>query len=385
MTTKRTLITLLVLFSSIAAGAAYYLHNHKPPPTQQHAAGGGFPVLTTTVSTGQLIDEISSIGTLEAQESAALRSEVAGNILAVFFKEGQPVKKGDLLLTVDDSVLQTEAARAKATYEIAKTTLRRNTALRKTEVISAQALDEAVAAVNERKANYENTQVRLQQTKITAPFDGIMGLSELSPGDYLDIGGPIANIVDIDPIKLKFNVPEKAIAKLKEKQTVYVTVDAWPERQFTGSVYAIDPSVDLQTRMISIKAQIANSDGALRPGMFAYSQLRFGIKNDAILIPEEAIIPNGKQSMVMRVIQGKVVSTPVTIGVRHAGKVEITEGLSVGDIIITGGQLKVRDGMPVQSMNPPPAKQEGQATTPPNSANPAKTTPAPKSTQSERY
>jgi membrane fusion protein, multidrug efflux system len=189
--------------------------------------------------------------------------------------------------------------------------------------------------------------VRLNKTALRAPFPGIVGLRRVSPGDYLQPGQDIVNLEAITPIKLDFRIPEIHLPRLASGQRVAVAVDAYPDRSFAGEIYAIDPGFDPQTRTIQLRARMPNPDGALRPGMFARVQLELARREDAILIPEQAIVPKGADKFVYRVSDDKALLTSVRIGERLTGAVEIVEGLRRGDRVVIAGQTKIRDGAAV--------------------------------------
>ena len=198
------------------------------------------------------------------------------------------------------------------------------------------------------QAQVDLARAKLDKTKITAPFDGVMGLRQVSPGDVVSASQDLASFQSIHPMKAEFTLPESALAMLSVGQALQVGVDAFPNRRFTGTVYAIDPQVDVQSRNISLRAMVSNEDGALKPGLFARISILVAEKADALFVPETAIVPRGDESFVMRVDEAKKVSTiPVTLGERKDGEVEITKGLAAGDTVITAGHLKVKDGQEV--------------------------------------
>ena len=320
----------------------------KGPPAGEMA----MPVKTVEVSTQSFSRELNTVGTLTSDESASIRPEISGRITAIFFAEGKTVLKDDILLKIDDSIAKSELQQAEASYELNKLTFDRINELQKKGATSIQSRDEAYAKFRESEAILELAKTRLEKSTIRAPFEGMAGLREVSEGDYVETGQIITYVEAIDPIKIEFSVPEKFFADIKLGQSVFISVDAYKGKEFEGAIFAIDPKVDPETRNIRIKASAANSEALLRPGMFAYVTIRLGKKEDAILIPEEAIIPSGKGSSVYKVIDGKAVLTDVETGLRNKAMVEIIQGLSAGDEIITAGQMKIRDGMPVSTSMP---------------------------------
>jgi membrane fusion protein (multidrug efflux system) len=320
-------------------------------------AGGATPVVTYKVVPEILPINFNAIGTLEANQSAVIRPEVKGIITAINFQEGQKVAKGAVLLQVDKDIYTAELNRTKAAYDLTKITYNRRNELRQKGVTAAQSSDEAEADLRQAKAQYELAQINLAKATLVAPFNGIVGLREVSVGDYLHEGDDVTHIVEIDPMKVQFSVPEKFMANLQDDLNIAVGVDAYPGQQFSGTVYAIDPVIDLDTRNVLMKALVANPDMKLKPGMFASVQLEFGKKEGALMIPEEAIVNNGNDKSVFKVVGGKAAAQPVEIGVREKGRVEITKGLAAGDEVITAGTIKVKDGAAVTSMPEGPSGQ----------------------------
>jgi membrane fusion protein (multidrug efflux system) len=187
----------------------------------------------------------------------------------------------------------------------------------------------------------------LDKTVIAAPFDGVLGLRSVSVGQYLAPGDPIFKLEAIDPLKVDFRVPEIYFANVRIGAEIKVTVDALPDENITGKVYAIDPLVDEQGRAIVVRATIPNKDRQLRPGLFTRVALVYDTIEAAILVPEQAIVPIGQDKFVFKVVDGKAAMTKVTIGERFLGRAEIPEGLVAGDTVVTAGQLKIRDGADV--------------------------------------
>jgi membrane fusion protein (multidrug efflux system) len=344
---KRYLVIVVAII--ILAVAGYYLWNMKKGaggPQQ----GGGLPVVTYKVEPKPLSEDIFAVGTLQANESITVKTEISGKIERIEFTEGQLVQKGDLLLEIDSREYEQELERTKAVYELAESTFNRRNDLSKIGAASKQDRDEARSALTESKAAYEKANINYEKTKIQAPFDGIIGLRSVSVGDYLNAGANITGMVSINPVKVEFSVPEKHFSVLREGLPLFLTVDAWPNKEFLGEIYAINPQIDPDSRNITAKALVPNEEKLLRPGMFGYVTIHVSIKDNALMIPEEGIIPNGDKFSVMKVVEGKVQPAEVKIGTRKSGMVEITEGVAEGDLVITAGHMKVQPGMPVTAI-----------------------------------
>ena len=196
-------------------------------------------------------------------------------------------------------------------------------------------------------AAVELARVQLEKAHIVAPFSGIVGLRHVSVGEYITAGQALVNLEAIDPVKADFRVPEKFLPAIKVGQTILIKVDAFPDDNFEGKVYAIDPRLDVAGRSLLVRALVPNKDRRLRPGLFARVTVLLQLKEDALTVPEQAIVPQGDSQFVFKIVDGKVQFTKVVIGTRREGRVEIIEGLTAGDQVVTAGQLKIRDGSAV--------------------------------------
>lgn len=324
----------------------------EPPKPQ------GMPVEAITASTERLERHISAIGTVRSNESVVIVAEIPGRVTELPFREGEAIKAGQLLVRLDQSVLSAERDRASATLKLAEANLRRSEALLKDRATSAREKDEAFSQWQLGEANLRLAEAQLAKTQIHAPFSGVLGLRQISVGSYLQPGQAVVSLDDIAKVKVDFRVPEVMADQLTVGQTIAITVDALSGRSFSGKVYAIDPQVETAGRSIALRAQIDNNDGLLRPGMFARVSLLLTSNANAIMIPEEALVPEGNTHLVFRVVAGKVEVAPVKIGQRRKGEVEILEGIQVGDVIMTAGHLKVRPGSDVMVL-PAAAPKDG--------------------------
>lgn len=339
----------------VIAAAGYFIFRPGPGgPGGRMGGPGGFaiPVEAVRVRTDTVIRAIPAVGTLHSSESVILRPEVAGRLAAIRFKEGGPVARGDILVTLDDDIARSQVNEARASLNLSKANFDRASKLYAQKVGTAQARDQALANMRVDEARLAVASAQLAKTVIRAPFDGIVGLRKVSPGDYLTAGADIVGIEHIDLLKVDFSVPELALADLAVGQTVTLTVDALPGRRFEGKVYAIDPLIEAKGRSIAIRAQIDNAKRDLRPGLFARISLVTQRIEGALLVPEEAIVPVGADKFVFRVSDGKAAMTRVEIGLRRTGEVQVTRGLSAADMVVTAGQIKLRDGAPV-AVQPP--------------------------------
>ncbi len=330
---------LLAFFAGTALAQAPKDAPKGPPPAM--------PVKAAAARIAPAIDEVSAVGTLRADEAVTIRPEIAGRIAEIRFNEGQAIARGAVLVRLDQAELAAVLASSTAQAQLDKQRLERSEDLFKKGFISQQALDESRSNHARSLAKQHEDAAKLAKTEMRASFPGVAGLRQVSEGQYVAAGTDIARLEKIDQLKLDFRIPESYIGKLKAGQPVVVLVDAYAERSFPGSVYAIEPGVDEQTRTILLRARVANPELKLRPGMFGRVQVQLGVRDKAIWIPEAAIVPKGRDATVYRVIDGKVDVVRVQTGVRKVGEVEIVKGLAAGDLVVTEGTQKVGPGSSV--------------------------------------
>jgi len=312
--------------------------------------GGPAPAVMVeaiTAATSPMPQTITAVGSLRSDESVTVRPEVAGRVVAIGFQEGRPVAKGSTLVKLDPAVNEAEVQQAKANLTLAKSKYERAIDLQKQGFISGQAKDEAENNLKVAEAAEALAAARLAKTEIRAPFSGIIGLRSVSIGDYVKEGQDLVNLEAVDPLKVDFRLPEVYLKQVQVGQTLQVSLDALPGRDYQGKVFAINPLVDAAGRAIVIRAQVSNADTALRPGMFARVRLLTKDERDALVLPEQALVPQGEEQYVFRVVNGKAARTKVEVGQRRDGRVEIVKGVAPGETIVTAGQLKIRDGVAV--------------------------------------
>lgn len=305
-------------------------------------------VETAQVEVGRVREEVSAIGTLRSNESVVVRPEISGRISRIEFDEGKPVRKGQLLVALDDSVYAAELQQAKANLALQSSNYDRTVELARDNFVSANAKDQALNNLRVAEASLALAQARLAKTRILAPFSGIVGIRQVSVGDYVKEGQDLATLEDISSLKVDFRIPELFLTSLRRGQSVEVQTDALPGKTYAAVLDAIDPLVDQNGRSLVLRGLLKNDDGALRPGMFVRTRLIIAERLNALTIPEEALVPVGASQYVFRVRDGKAERVKVETGVRRAGRVEITSGLDAGDIVVTAGQIKLRDGVAVR-------------------------------------
>src|SRR5688572_18688741 len=317
------------------------------PAKAPGAARPAMPVKAVAARLAPAVDEASAVGTLRADESVVIRPEIAGRIAEIRFDEGQSVKKGALLATLDSSEVRAQLASTQAQATLDAQRLERAEDLHKKNFISRQALDEAHSNNARSQASRAEVQAKVAKTEIRAPFSGIAGLRQVSEGAFVAAGTDIARLEKIDQLKLDFRVPEAFLAQLKPGLAVSAAVDAFPQQSFPGKIYALEPAIDEQTRTVRVRARLANPALKHRPGMFARVQLTLGVRENAVWIPEEAIVPRGQESYVFRVVEGRAELVQVQTGTRKVGEVEIMKGVAAGDLIVTEGTQRLVPGMQV--------------------------------------
>lgn len=337
------------------------------PPANQTATPGGNPggaappamtVRVAEVKSAALREDVTAIGTLLANDSITIRSEVDGRITQIHFREGESVAKGAKLVSLNATEIEAQLKAAQAETTLNRTRLTRAEDLFGKNFISGQALDEAREHLNQSVARTDEIQARLDKTLIRAPFQGVVGVRQVSVGAYVNKGQDIARLEGIGTLKVDFRIPEMFAGRLKPGQAVKVSVDAFADEQFDGEIFAIEPSVDEQTRTVLLRARVPNPKARLKPGMFARVALLLGMREAAIIVPEQAIVPRGQDFFVFKVADGKAQFTKVELGLRRPGEVQILEGVLPGDVVVTDGQLRIKDGAPVKIQaaptTPPP-------------------------------
>lgn len=312
-------------------------------------AGRAVTVETTKVTPSELRSSVRAVGTLTAEASATLRAEVPGQILEVHFRDGQPLEKGAKLFSIEATVLQAEVNEARANANRSESNLKRAQELFGKQLISGTDYDSARANYDVDVARLRSSQAKLSKTIIRAPFDGFAGLRRINIGDYATIGQELVDVVQLNPLRVEFSVPETLLPKVQPDLPVEITVDAYPDEVFTGTITAVAPKSDVQGHSLEIRASLPNDALKLRPGLFVRIGVSLGTKLNAIVIPEQAIWPIGQDKTVYVVVDGKAEQRVVKIGDRQPGVVEIVSGLAAGDIIVTAGQMKIFDGAAVQS------------------------------------
>lgn len=346
---KRTLWFVLPI--ALVAGILIFYFNDSrkvaEPGVQPtgRQSGGKLPVTGIMAKKTMTANGIPVIGTLYANEEVDLVAEIVGKVRKIYFQEGSFVRKGQLLLKVDDADLQAQLTRAEFQKKLLSEKLDRQRILLKRESISREAFDQLQTDYNMLEADIELLKVKISRTEIRAPFDGMMGFRYVSEGSYVQPSSKIAHIVDNSVLKFEFSVVEKyATGDLKDREVFFHVTGN--DRLYKAKVYAVDPLID-EKRMILMRARFQNKDHELMPGMFAKGNLILGGKTEFIAVPTEAVVPEMEGKRMWVVKNGKATSVPVETESRDEKNVEVISGVSVGDTILTGGLMQLRDGMVV--------------------------------------
>jgi membrane fusion protein, multidrug efflux system len=300
-------------------------------------------------------ESLALVGSITANEQIEIKSEIDGTIQEILFREGQPVEKGQLLIRLDETKLAADVAEFESNFKLGQANYERAKQLAQEKLISQSEYDQAAATFDVRQATLNRKLRELKDTRITAPFSGVIGGRNVSPGQVIARNTLLTWLVDLDPVKVELNVPERFLGQLHLGQTLDLTVAAFGTNQFHGKVYFIAPAVDANTRTTLVKAEIPNPKLELKPGMFANLELNLQIRDNALVIPETALsqLVEGGGALVFVVDKASTAQPrKVRLGVRMAGAVEVTEGIATGDRVIVEGLQKIGPGMPVKFAAP---------------------------------
>jgi membrane fusion protein, multidrug efflux system len=314
----------------------------KMPPPQ---------VVVAEARTERVVETFSSVANIQANEMVEIKSETDGVVQEIPFNEGQKVEKGQLLISLDETKLAATLAQAEANFKLAEANFERAKQLASEKLISQQEYEQNAATFQANQANLDFTRRQLKDARILAPFEGVVSSRQVSPGQIITRNSIITWLIDYDPVKVEFHVPEKFLGQVKEKQKIEVTVEAFPNEKFHGAVFFVSPYVDPTNRTATMKAQIPNPEHRLRPGMFAKLDLTLVVRDQSTVIPEAAVtqILTNSQAMVIAVDSaGTAQFRKIKTGVRLVGAIEVLEGLKPGEKVIVEGLQKVVPGAPVR-------------------------------------
>lgn len=305
-------------------------------------------VVQTLIASGQALSaDIEVPGTIMANETTEIRPEVPGRLVQLNIKEGTNVSKGALLAKLYDGDLQAQLRKLEVQLKIAEQTEKRQAELVKIQGISQQEYDISLLGVLNLKADMDIIKESIRKTEIRAPFSGKLGLKNVSPGAYITSASVLTTISQVSSLKIQFNVPERYGAQLKPGLPVSFSIDGG-NKTYTANVIASEISIDENTRSLAVRALIKQLDPALIPGAFAKVKIVLGKNNEALMVPNNAIIPSGRKKQLYVYEGGKAMMKEVTTGVRDSTNIQVLTGIEPGDTVITSAVLFLRPGLAVE-------------------------------------
>ncbi|WEK04726.1 MAG: efflux RND transporter periplasmic adaptor subunit [Candidatus Devosia phytovorans] len=350
-------VVAVVVAVTVLGSVFYGIISWRDSRAAAAAAASAWEAAPVQVSAVELAYEnlplnIATVGSLKAADEIVLAPEVGGRISQLNLESGETIAAGTLLVSIDDKTEQAELLSAQARARYAELQLERSQRLAQSGTESGQALQQREVEAEQARAEVAMVEARIAQKTIIAPFDGVLGLRQVAQGAFVNAGQVIATLTAIDELHVDFRVPQRDLPKLSVGAPVNIRTDVFPDRDFTAIVSAIDPVIAADTRNVTVQATLDNSDGSLRPGMFANVSLALEAKPETIVVPGTAIQQSASGDMAYLIREGVAAIVPVTVGTRLDGRVEITSGLELGDVLITEGQTRVDPGAAVVIADP---------------------------------
>ncbi len=312
------------------------------------AANAAVGVIVQPVRVGSVVERVESVGTVRAREAVTITTKVAGIVEAVRFTEGERVEAGATLVQLDAAALRAEVDQARAFLDDARSQLVRARQLQAGQTIAAQRLETLEALARQAEGRVRQTDARLEELRVAAPFAGRVGLRQVSPGALIQPGTVITTLDDAVRVRVEFSVPEVYLARVQVGSGVTARSSAYEGRTFRGTVAFIDTRIDPATRSVRVISEFDNADEALRPGLFLTVELVLEERNRALLVAEEAIDPVGDRAYVYVVRDGRARRQEVRLGLRLPGEVEIRDGLNAGEPVVVRGVQRLRNDVPVR-------------------------------------
>ncbi|MBA2650827.1 MAG: efflux RND transporter periplasmic adaptor subunit [Tatlockia sp.] len=347
---KHRLIALFLLCLVLVFLSYLFISHHQKTKSSLNESKA-IIVETAPVTEKILAEHFQTLGSLASTDNIDISSELAGQIAGIYFTPGSWVKKGTLLIQLDDTVLKSQLASADANLILSETNHNRTKELTKRNITSEQALDRTLADLQEKQNTVKVKKAQLEKLSLRAPFSGTLGSRQVSIGQYVKVGQPLVRLVANQKLRVEYHLPERYLPKLHLGQTVKVRSDAFLNKTYVGVVNYIDPAVDKETRTIAVEALIDNTERQLSTGLFVRVSHQFGERKIRMLVPEESLIPtiNGQKIFVLR---GKrAVAIKVKTGSHHASMTEICSGLKSTDVVIIRGQHKLKEGSQVINLH----------------------------------
>jgi membrane fusion protein, multidrug efflux system len=388
--------------SGVAGGRA----GSAPSGAGQGGGGGPAAVELGTVEVVRIEDDAQAVGSLRAAQTVVVRPEVSGRIVKLGFTDGARVRRGQLLVQLDDTLPSAQLKQAQAQAQIAKTNLQRSRELQAQNFVSQSAVDQNAAALEVAEAQVALARAQLQRLAIVAPFDGLAGIRAVALGDYVKDGADIVTLEDRSRMWVDFRLPERYVGRTQVGQAVQLTLDALPGKNLSGKVEALDAQLDANGRSLLVRARVEQPGPELKSGMFARARVVFAVRERALMVPEEALVPQGGKQYLILAVPAPAAAAPTAasataagdnggggprlvskrieaqLGVRQAGKVEILQGLGANDRVVTAGQPRLMrgDALPLRVIDlarPPGAGRGGGGASAPAGNASAPRAPAP--------
>jgi membrane fusion protein (multidrug efflux system) len=344
---NRPLVIYIIFFALLFQISCSKKKNASNAVTASPVSKGPLPVEGFIIRPQRLSNEVRTTGTILAFEEVELHPEVNGRIIRILFNEGSSVNKGDLLVKLYDEDLRAQLRKTISQIGLSQQQLNRQQELLKTNATSQQEYDIASNQLNSLKADEEVIRSAIGKTEIRAPFKGVIGLRYVSEGSYVTPASKIAVMQNIDPVKIDFSIPEKYATEVEKGDEVSFTNEE-SGQEFKGKVYAIEPRIEEATRTLKVRAICSNSQRKIVPGSFVKVELQLKEINDALMVPSQSLLPVLKGQNIYIVENGMSKAVSVKTGIRTPSDVQITEGLSPGDTILTKGIISLKPGQPVQ-------------------------------------
>jgi membrane fusion protein (multidrug efflux system) len=368
MTMVRQIVIVLVLVV-IAGSAWWYSSASRSNGGRQAEPHSGPPAVHVEVAEarlGEVAEVIEAVGTARPRQSIDVIADDSGRVDEILFETGQRVERGQPLVRLDSGIQEANLAEAKAGLVDARTQLERARQLVTSRAVSEARVDELEAAFLAAEARVAAERQRLWERTTNAPFSGIVGLREVDVGARVTDTTVLTRLDDLSFIELEFQVPERYFGAIRQGQPVEATSTAFPGTVFTGSVAAIDTRIDAVSRSFRVRAELPNSEARLPGGLFMLARITLRTRPDAILIPEEAVMAEGRSTFVYRIAgtptEPRAERVDVRLGQRRVGEVEVLEGLTAGDRVVTAGLQRLRPGVPVRLSEPPPVRSVAERT-----------------------
>lgn len=360
---KRLFFTVLGL--TLVFGGVFGYNWFVAYKTEQFFANQKAPVQTVTATTAKAAawrPAIKAVGSMEAVRGVDIAAETTGKIVEVSVEDGARVEPGQILVKLDDDGLRAELRGARAEASLAEIQRDRQYRLREQNAVSQSDFDRAASQLEQAHARVDDVQAQLDEKTVEAPFGGRLGIIQVDVGQYVSAGDPIVTLQNLDPISVDFTVPQRELARIEVDQPIAVRADAFGTQPFRGRIVAISPKIDRQTRSVPVRGRIANPDGALRPGMFVDVTVELPTQDNVITLPQTAVTYNPYGTSVFLINETRTDSgdTELTVerkfvrtGATRGDQVQVLEGLSEGDRVVTSGQLKLRNGSRVSVKDSP--------------------------------